>query len=129
MDETIAGDNVGLLLRGVEKDDIIRGQVIAKPGTIKPHKKFEAELYILKKDEGGRHTPFFNGYRPQFFIRTADVTGEVKLPSGVEMVSPGDNVKISAELIYPVAMEETWRFAIREGGKTVGAGVITKIIE
>lgn len=129
MDETIAGDNVGLLLRGIEKKDVIRGQVIAKPGSIKPYKKFEAELYVLTKDEGGRHTPFFNGYRPQFFINTADVTGEAKLPSGVEMVSPGDNVTITGELIYPVAMEQGSKFAIREGGKTVGAGVVTKIIE
>ena len=129
MDETIAGDNVGLLLRGIEKNDVVRGQVIAKPGTIKPYKKFEAELYVLTKDEGGRHTPFFNGYRPQFFINTADVTGEAKLPSGVEMVSPGDNVTITGELIYPVAMEQGSKFAIREGGKTVGAGVVTKIIE
>jgi len=129
MDETLAGDNVGLLLRGIEKKDVIRGQVIAKPGTIKPYKKFEAELYVLTKDEGGRHTPFFNGYRPQFFINTADVTGEAKLPSGVEMVSPGDNVTITGELIYPVAMEQGSKFAIREGGKTVGAGVVTKIIE
>jgi len=129
MDETIAGDNVGLLLRGIEKKDVVRGQVIAKPGTIKPYKKFEAELYVLTKDEGGRHTPFFNGYRPQFFINTADVTGEAKLPSGVEMVSPGDNVTITGELIYPVAMEKGSKFAIREGGKTVGAGVVTKIIE
>ncbi|MFA6005243.1 MAG: elongation factor Tu [Patescibacteria group bacterium] len=129
MTETIAGDNVGLLLRGVEKKDVVRGQVIAKPGSITPHKKFEAELYILNKDEGGRHTPFFNGYRPQFFIQTADVTGEVKLPAGVEMVSPGDNVTITGELIYAVAMEQGSRFAIREGGHTVGAGVITKILE
>ncbi len=129
MEEAQAGDNVGLLLRGIEKEDIMRGQVIAKPGSIKPHKKFQAELYILKKEEGGRHTPFFNGYRPQFFIGTSDVTGEVKLPGGVEMVSPGDNVKIDAELIYPVAIEEGIRFAIREGGKTVGAGVITKVTE
>ncbi|MEK9179118.1 MAG: elongation factor Tu [Patescibacteria group bacterium] len=129
MEETIAGDNVGLLIRGIEKQDVVRGQVIAKPGSITPHKKFEAELYILNKDEGGRHTPFFNGYRPQFFIRTADVTGEVTLPAGVEMVSPGDNVTITAELIYPVAMEQGLRFAIREGGKTVGAGVITKVLE
>jgi elongation factor Tu len=129
MDETIAGDNVGLLLRGIEKKDVLRGQVIAKPGTIKPHKKFEAELYVLTKDEGGRHTPFFNGYRPQFFINTADVTGEAKLPSGVEMVSPGDNVTITGELIYAVAMEEGSKFAIREGGKTVGAGVVVKILD
>jgi len=129
MDETIAGDNVGLLLRGIEKKDVMRGQVVAKPGTIKPHKKFEAELYVLTKDEGGRHTPFFNGYRPQFFINTADVTGEAKLPAGVEMVSPGDNVTITGELIYAVAMEEGSKFAVREGGKTVGAGVVTKILE
>ncbi|MCR4326093.1 MAG: elongation factor Tu [Candidatus Roizmanbacteria bacterium] len=129
MEEAQAGDNVGLLLRGIEKEDIMRGQVIAKPGSIKPHKKFQAELYILKKEEGGRHTPFFNGYRPQFFIGTSDVTGEVKLPGGVEMVSPGDNVKIDAELIYPIAIEEGIRFAIREGGKTVGAGVIIKVTE
>jgi elongation factor Tu len=129
MNETQAGDNVGLLLRGIEKKDVIRGQVIAKPGTIKPHKKFEAELYVLTKDEGGRHTPFFNGYRPQFFIGTADVTGEVKLPSGVEMVSPGDNVNITGELIYPIAIEEQSQFAIREGGRTVGAGVITKVLD
>ena len=129
MDETIAGDNVGLLLRGIEKKDVVRGQVVAKPGTIKPHKKFEAELYVLTKDEGGRHTPFFNGYRPQFYIRTTDVTGELKLPAGVEMVMPGDNVKISAKLIYPVAMEEGLKFAVREGGHTVGAGVVTKIIK
>lgn len=129
MQETIAGDNVGLLLRGIEKKDIERGQVVAKPGSVNPHKKFEAQLYVLTKEEGGRHTPFFNGYRPQFFIRTADVTGEVKLPSGVEMVSPGDDVAITAELIYPVAVEQGLRFAIREGGKTVGAGVVTKILE
>jgi len=129
MDETIAGDNVGLLLRGIEKKDVLRGQVVAKPGTIKPHKKFEAELYVLTKDEGGRHTPFFNGYRPQFFINTADVTGEAKLPAGVEMVSPGDNVTITGELIYAVAMEQGSKFAVREGGKTVGAGVVTKILE
>jgi elongation factor Tu len=129
MEETIAGDNVGLLLRGIEKKDVMRGQVVAKPGTIKPHKKFEAELYVLTKDEGGRHTPFFNGYRPQFFINTADVTGEAKLPAGVEMVSPGDNVTITGELIYAVAMEEGSKFAVREGGKTVGAGVVTKILE
>ena len=129
MEETIAGDNVGLLLRGIDKKDVVRGQVIAKPGTIKPHKKFEAELYVLTKDEGGRHTPFFNGYRPQFFINTADVTGEAKLPAGVEMVSPGDNVTITGELIYAVAMEEGSKFAIREGGKTVGAGVVVKILD
>jgi elongation factor Tu len=123
-----AGDNVGLLLRGVEKQDVERGQVIAKPGSITPHKEFEAEAYILTKEEGGRHTPFFTGYRPQFFVRTTDVTGEATLPSGVEMVMPGDNTKMIVKLIAPVAMEEGLRFAIREGGKTVGAGVISKII-
>ena len=128
LDKGQAGDNVGILLRGKEKDDIERGQVLAKPGTIKPHKKFEAEVYILTKDEGGRHTPFFSGYRPQFYIRTTDVTGEIKLPDGVEMVMPGDNAKMSVELIVAVAIEEGLRFAIREGGHTVGAGVITKII-
>ena len=129
MEDAQAGDNVGLLLRGIEKEDVERGQVVAKPGTVTPHKKFSAQLYILRKDEGGRHTPFFNGYRPQFFIRTADVTGQVTLEKGVEMVSPGDDVKITAELISPVAMEDGLRFAIREGGKTVGAGVITKVLE
>jgi len=129
MEDAQAGDNVGLLLRGIEKEDVERGQVVAKPGTVTPHTKFSAQLYILRKDEGGRHTPFFNGYRPQFFIRTADVTGQVTLEKGVEMVSPGDDVKITAELIAPVAMEDGLRFAIREGGKTVGAGVITKVLE
>lgn len=129
LDEARAGDNVGLLLRGVEKDDVQRGQVIAKPGTITPHTEFEAEIYILTKEEGGRHTPFFNGYRPQFYIRTTDVTGEVTLPAGVEMVMPGDNVKITGKLIYPVAMEEGLKFAVREGGHTVGAGVVTKILK
>lgn len=124
-----AGDNVGLLLRGIEKDDMERGQVLAKPGSITPHTKFEASAYILSKEEGGRHTPFFNGYRPQFYFRTTDVTGVINLLGGAEMVMPGDNVKISAELIMPIAMEEELRFAIREGGKTVGAGVISKIIE
>ncbi len=123
-----AGDNVGLLLRGIEKDDVQRGQVLAKPGSIKPHTKFEAEAYILGKDEGGRHTPMFTGYKPQFFIRTTDVTGEVKLAEGVEMIMPGDNAKMSVELIQPIAMIEGQKFAIREGGLTVGAGVITKII-
>ncbi len=123
-----AGDNVGILLRGIEKADVERGQVIAKPGSITPHKEFDAEAYILTKEEGGRHTPFFTGYRPQFFIRTTDVTGEAELPSGVEMVMPGDNTKMKVKLIAPVAMEEGVRFAIREGGKTVGAGVISKII-
>ena len=128
LDETQAGDNVGVLLRGIEKDDVERGQILAKPGSITPHTQFEAEVYILSKDEGGRHTPFFTGYKPQFFIRTADVTGEVTLPEGIEMVMPGDNAKMKAKLIQPVAMEEGLRFAIREGGSTVGAGVITKII-
>ncbi len=123
-----AGDNVGLLLRGVEKDDIERGQVIAKPGSIKPHTDFEAEVYVLTKEEGGRHTPFFGGYKPQFYLRTTDVTGEIKLPEGVEMVMPGDNAKMTVKLIVPVAMEEGLNFAIREGGKTVGAGVITKVL-
>jgi elongation factor Tu len=123
-----AGDNVGLLLRGIEKADVERGQVVAKPGSITPHKEFEAEVYILTKEEGGRHTPFFTGYRPQFFIRTTDVTGEATLPTGVEMIMPGDNTKMNVKLIAPVAMEEGVRFAVREGGKTVGAGVISKII-
>jgi elongation factor Tu len=123
-----AGDNVGILLRGVEKADVERGQVLAKPGSITPHKEFEAEVYILTKEEGGRHTPFFTGYRPQFYIGTTDVTGEANLPAGVEMVMPGDNAKMSVKLIVPVAMEEGLRFAVREGGKTVGAGVISKII-
>ena len=129
MDDAQAGDNVGLLLRGVKKEDIRRGQVVAKPGSITPHTKFEAEVYILTKEEGGRHTPFFTGYKPQFFIRTADVTGEVVLPEGIEMVMPGDNVKFTVTLISPVALDEGSRFAIREGGRTVGAGVITKILE
>jgi len=129
LDYAIAGDNVGILLRGVEKDEIERGQVIAAPKTITPHTKFEGEVYILTKDEGGRHTPFFTGYKPQFFFRTTDVTGIVELPEGVEMVMPGDNVKIIGSLINHVAMEEGLRFAIREGGRTVGAGVVTKIIE
>lgn len=127
LDEGQAGDNVGLLLRGVEKDDVERGQVVAKSGSITPHTEFECEVYILTKEEGGRHTPFFSGYRPQFYIRTTDVTGEIKLQEGVEMVMPGDNAKMFAKLIVPIAMEEGMRFAIREGGKTVGAGVATKI--
>lgn len=127
LDEGQAGDNAGLLLRGVEKKDVERGQVLAKPGSITPHTEFEAEVYILTKEEGGRHTPFFSGYRPQFYIRTTDVTGEIKLQEGVEMVMPGDNAKMNVTLIVPVAMEEGMRFAIREGGKTVGAGVVTKI--
>ncbi|HLP41956.1 MAG TPA: elongation factor Tu [Fibrobacteria bacterium] len=129
LDEAQAGDNVGLLLRGAEKQDIERGQVLCKPGTITPHKKFKAEIYVLSKDEGGRHTPFFNGYRPQFYFRTTDVTGSTTLPEGVEMVMPGDNVTITAELISPIAMAKDLRFAIREGGKTVGAGVVTEILD
>jgi elongation factor Tu len=129
MDEGQAGDNVGLLLRGVDREEVERGMVIAKPGSITPHTKFEGEVYVLKKEEGGRHTPFFNGYRPQFYFRTTDVTGSLDLPEGVEMVMPGDNVTISAELITPIAMDEGLRFAIREGGRTVGAGVVTKIIQ
>nr|AAP72172.1 reconstructed ancestral elongation factor Tu ML-stem [synthetic construct] len=129
LDEGIAGDNVGVLLRGIDKEEVERGQVLAKPGSITPHTKFKAQVYVLKKEEGGRHTPFFNGYRPQFYFRTTDVTGIVELPEGVEMVMPGDNVEMTVELIYPIAMEEGLRFAIREGGRTVGAGVVTKIIE
>jgi elongation factor Tu len=129
LDQGQAGDNVGLLLRGVEKDDLERGQVLAVPKSITPHTKFEAEAYILTKEEGGRHTPFFNGYRPQFYFRTTDVTGVVTLLGGAEMVMPGDNAKFEIELVTPIAMEQELRFAIREGGKTVGAGVVTKIIE
>ncbi|MBW7898212.1 Elongation factor Tu [Candidatus Brocadiaceae bacterium B188] len=129
LDEGQAGDNLGVLLRGVEKEDLERGQVLSKPGSITPHKKYEAEAYILTKEEGGRHTPFFNGYRPQFYFRTTDVTGVVSLTGGAEMVMPGDNVKVNVELLTAVAMDEGLRFAIREGGKTVGAGVVTKIIE
>jgi elongation factor Tu len=129
MDEAIAGDNVGALLRGMEKEDVERGQVIAKPGSITPHKKFKGKVYILLKEEGGRHTPFFNGYRPQFYFRTTDVTGNVKLPAGQEMVMPGDSVLMDVELITPIAMEKELRFAIREGGHTVGAGVVSEIIE
>ena len=129
LDEGRAGDNAGLLFRGVDKDEIERGMVVAKPGSITPHTKFKAEVYILKKEEGGRHTPFFNGYRPQFYFRTTDVTGSVTLPEGVEMVMPGDNLSIEAELIVPIAMDENLRFAIREGGRTVGAGTVTQIIE
>jgi elongation factor Tu len=129
LDEAQAGDNIGVLLRGIEKKDIERGQVVAKPKTITPHKKFKGEVYVLTKEEGGRHTPFFNGYKPQFFFRTTDVTGSVKLPAGVEMCMPGDNITMEIELIYPVAMEKELRFAIREGGHTVGAGVVTEIIE
>ncbi len=129
LDDAQAGDNAGLLLRGIEKENVERGQVIAKPGSITPHTEFEAEIYVLTKEEGGRHTPFFKGYRPQFYIRTTDVTGEVILPDGVEMVMPGDNAKMTAKLIVPIALEEGMRFAIREGGKTVGAGVITKVLK
>jgi len=129
LDEGRAGDNVGVLLRGTKKDDVERGQVLAKPGSITPHKKFQAEVYVLSKEEGGRHTPFFKGYRPQFYFRTTDVTGEVILDAGVEMIMPGDNTKMDVHLIAPIAMEEGVRFAIREGGRTVGAGVVTKIIE
>ena len=128
LDEGQAGDNVGCLLRGLKREEVERGQVLAKPGSITPHTKFKGEVYVLSKDEGGRHTPFFNGYRPQFYFRTTDVTGSVALPAGVEMVMPGDNVSIEVELICPVAMEKTMRFAIREGGKTVGAGRVTDII-
>ena len=128
LDEGRAGDNVGLLLRGLKKEDVERGQVVAAPGSVTPHTEFECEVYVLSKEEGGRHTPFFSGYKPQFYFRTADVTGEVTLPEGIEMVMPGDTVKFKVKLIKPVAMEEKQRFAIREGGKTVGAGVVTKII-
>ena len=129
LDEAQAGDNIGVLLRGIEKNQVERGQVLAAPGTIHPHKKFKGQVYILKKEEGGRHTPFFNGYRPQFYFRTTDVTGVAHLPAGTEMVMPGDNVEMDVELIMPVAMDEQLRFAIREGGRTVGSGVVTKIIE
>jgi elongation factor Tu len=129
LDEARAGDNVGVLLRGIKKEDVERGQVVAKPGTIKPHKKFKAEVYVLSKEEGGRHTPFFTNYRPQFYFRTTDVTGTVKLPDGVEMVMPGDNVAIEVDLITPIAMEKTIRFAIREGGRTVGAGRVSDILD
>ena len=129
LDEGIAGDNIGVLLRGTEKDEVERGMVLAAPGSITPHTKFKAEVYVLTKEEGGRHTPFFSGYRPQFYFRTTDVTGVIKLPEGVEMVMPGDNVNLSVELIAPIAMEEGLRFAIREGGRTVGAGVVTEVLE
>jgi elongation factor Tu len=129
LDQGQAGDNIGVLLRGIKREDVERGQVLAKPGSITPHRKFKAEAYILTKEEGGRHTPFFNGYRPQFYFRTTDVTGVVTLPEGVEMVMPGDNVSMSVELITPIAMEKELRFAIREGGRTVGAGVISDVLE
>ncbi len=128
LDEAQAGDNIGALLRGVQRDEIERGQVLAKPGSITPHTKFESEVYVLTKEEGGRHTPFFNGYRPQFYFRTTDVTGDIQLDEGVEMVMPGDNAKFTIELITPIAIEEGLRFSIREGGRTVGSGVVTKII-
>jgi elongation factor Tu len=127
LDQGLAGDNVGCLLRGVERHEIERGQVLAKPGSIKPHLRFQAQVYVLSKEEGGRHTPFFNGYRPQFYIRTTDVTGAIKLPEGVEMVMPGDNIEMTVELIQPIAMEEGVHFAIREGGRTVGAGVCVRV--
>jgi elongation factor Tu len=129
LDQGQAGDNVGILLRGTKREDVERGQVLAKPGSITPHTDFEAEIYVLSKDEGGRHTPFFNGYRPQFYFRTTDVTGALQLPAGTEMVMPGDNVKIVVQLIAPIAMEEGLRFAIREGGRTVGAGVVSKVLK
>ena len=129
LDAGIAGDNIGVLLRGVDRNEIERGQVLAKPGSVKPHKKFKAEVYVLSKEEGGRHTPFFGNYRPQFYFRTTDVTGTIKLPEGVEMVMPGDNVQMDVELITPIACEEGLRFAIREGGRTVGAGVVTAVAE
>ena len=129
LDQGQAGDNVGVLLRGTKREEVERGQVLAKPGSITPHTKFTAEIYVLSKDEGGRHTPFFQGYRPQFYFRTTDVTGTIELPAGTEMVMPGDNVSITVNLIQPIAMEEGLRFAIREGGRTVGAGVVAKVIE
>jgi len=129
MEQGEAGDNVGVLLRGIKKEEVERGQVLCKPGSITPHTKFESEVYVLSKEEGGRHTPFFGGYRPQFYVRTTDVTGTVTLPEGVEMVMPGDNVNLTVELVAPIALEEGTKFAIREGGKTVGAGIVTKIIE
>jgi elongation factor Tu len=129
LDEGRAGDNIGVLLRGTKREEVERGQVVAKPGSITPHTKFMAEVYVLKKEEGGRHTPFFTGYRPQFYFRTTDITGDIKLPDGVEMVIPGDNITMQVSLIHPIAMEEGLRFAIREGGRTVGAGVIVKVIE
>ncbi len=128
LDQGQAGDNVGVLLRGTKREDVERGQVLAKPGSITPHTKFEAEVYVLSKEEGGRHTPFFKGYRPQFYFRTTDVTGECVLPEGVEMVMPGDNIKMEVQLIHPIAMDDGLRFAIREGGRTVGAGVVAKVI-
>ena len=129
LDQAVAGDNIGALLRGVQRNEIERGQVLAKPGSIKPHTHFEAEVYVLTKEEGGRHTPFFNGYRPQFYFRTTDVTGTIALPEGVEMCMPGDNITMTIKLITPIAIEEGIRFAIREGGRTVGAGVVSKVLE
>ncbi|WP_242356080.1 MULTISPECIES: EF-Tu C-terminal domain-related protein, partial [Anaeromyxobacter] len=129
LDEGQAGDNIGALLRGLKREEVERGQVLAKPGSITPHTKFKAEVYVLTKEEGGRHTPFFNGYRPQFYFRTTDVTGSVQLPAGVEMVMPGDNIAMEVELITPIAMEKELRFAIREGGRTVGAGVVAEVIQ
>jgi elongation factor Tu len=129
LDQGQAGDNIGCLLRGIDRDEVERGMVLAKPGSITPHLKFKGEVYVLTKEEGGRHTPFFNGYRPQFYFRTTDVTGVVTLPEGVEMVMPGDNVSIQVELITPIALEKELRFAIREGGRTVGAGVVTEVVE
>ena len=129
LDQGQAGDNIGVLLRGTKREEVERGQVLAKPGSITPHTKFAAEVYVLSKEEGGRHTPFFNGYRPQFYFRTTDVTGSVELPQGTEMVMPGDNIAITVTLIVPIAMEDGLRFAIREGGRTVGAGVVSKVIE
>jgi elongation factor Tu len=129
LDEGRAGDNIGVLLRGIEKEELERGQVLAAPGSITPHTHFKAEVYVLSKEEGGRHTPFFNGYRPQFYFRTTDVTGVVKLPAGVEMVMPGDNVGVECELITPIAMEKGLRFAVREGGRTVGAGRVSEIVK
>lgn len=128
LDEGRAGENIGVLLRGIKREDIERGQVLAKPSSIKPHAQFDSEVYILNKEEGGRHTPFFKGYRPQFYFRTTDVTGTIVLPPEIEMVMPGDNIKMKVNLLYPIAMEEGLRFAIREGGRTVGAGVVTKVI-
>jgi elongation factor Tu len=129
LDQGEAGDNVGLLVRGLEKDEVERGQVVAKPGSIKPHTKFKGEVYVLKKEEGGRHTPFFKGYRPQFYFRTTDVTGVAQLPAGTEMVMPGDNVQMEVELIAPVAMEKGLRFAIREGSRTIGAGTVSEVLD
>ncbi len=128
LDQGQAGDNAGLLLRGIERTDVERGQVLAKPGSIKPHTKFEAEVYVLTKEEGGRHTPFFQGYKPQFYFRTTDVTGSIELPAGVEMVMPGDNIQMTIELGAPIAMDQGLRFAIREGGRTVGSGVVAKVL-